>query len=208
MEVDMRIWHWVLVLASVAFPVHAADLGSPEKRAHAAPVYSAPERNLFAAIAVSVDVRKDAYGFQYEKDSSSGAEADALRFCEERFAKKGISGGRCTVRSGTAYVIGIYCRDARSPAGIGTGVTPTEAAQDALSQVHRANLRRCDFKQMRHGSIDKREIEQRVWVSGVRCRGADFASKASGAIVSLNAVLSYCGDVSAGSVRILGVNQH
>lgn len=158
----------------------------------------------WAAVAVSADPGKDAFGFQYDKDSAAGAENDALRFCEERLRQRGLKGG-CIVRSSTEWVIGAYCRFGRSAVGI--GATPLEAANDALAQIGESGL--CDFKAMRHGSIDKAEIRDRRWFAAIECggrTGEGVASRgteqANAAINAINMALKECGRRTA-NCRVL-----
>lgn len=209
----MRIFAVALAAFAFSSPAFSADLNGPNAQPRTAtPTYTHRpvhiHKGAFAAVAVSTDLRKDAYGFQFNKNSAAGAERDAISFCEERFALKGLRGGHCAVKSTTEYVVGMYCRDRHAPAGIGTGTTPEEAAREALASVGGVNIRRCDFKAMRHGTLNKFVIDAEQWSAGFRCRGREYAARAHGAIAALNVVLKQCGDIQAAQVVVLGLNHH
>lgn len=193
----------MLALIFSGFAAHAADLQGPPAKVQVPARVKVQTVERFAAVAVSTDSRKDAFGFQYDKDSAHAAELDAVAFCEERFSLKGIRGGRCAVKSSTDYVVGMYCRNAQRQAGIGTGLTPVEAANNALLELADANLRHCDFKKMRHGTIAKSHIDDAKWTAMIRCGRGEAAMRIHGAINALNAALKQCGDVRASSVQVM-----
>jgi hypothetical protein len=159
----------------------------------------------WAAVAVSTDPRKDAYGFDYLKDSAAGAMNAAKSFCEQRLRKYGLANGQCTVRASQNFVIGLYCRSGSRLGFVGEGVSPDAAANDAIKQAADAQSSDCDFKAIRHGSLDKAIMRDAQWSASMQCGGRTFNGTAANgtaednaAIVALNQSFLRCGSRPAG----------
>lgn len=158
----------------------------------------------WAAVAVSAHPGKDAYGFEYLKDSAAGAMNAARTFCENRLKKYGFVNGQCAVRASQQFVIGLYCRSGRN-GYVGEGATPEAAANDAIAQAAGDRATGCDFKVMRHGSLDKAILRDAQWSVSMQCDGRTFNGSAAhgtpennAAIVALNQSFLRCGSRPTG----------
>ncbi|OGG50842.1 hypothetical protein A2763_00705 [Candidatus Kaiserbacteria bacterium RIFCSPHIGHO2_01_FULL_54_36] len=161
------------------------------------------QNSTWAAVAISTSPLKDAFGFQYLKTSQAGAENDAIRFCEERFAKYRIRGATCAVKSTTDWVIGVYCLNGgKVGVGIGVGATPVEAANEALKEAGAFQARRCVFQAMRHGTNAKATIEGREWTATVSCGAGTFTFKVNGAVAALNRALRSCENTNVSACNV------
>ncbi len=203
----MKVLSIVAAVIALALPATTSRAQAQPKMCPVQVMQPCASDGKWAAIAISTSPAKDAFGFQYDKDLSAGAEADARRSCEERFAQKGIRGASCNVKSTTDYVAGLYCLDrGQVGPGIGVGVDPAEAADQALQEAGNFPATRCTFQKMRHGSRDKREIDGGSWNASLECRGRTYRGQGIGAVDALNRALRGSNSRSVAECRVVELN--